>query len=195
MARTKGAVDKRPRKRSTVTKRKPKTPAAIAAAESPAVNLPDGPLPGVNPEFLRGIDAALNEPQVSGGPATPAPSAQAPTLSAEEAPLTRDAWEGVLRVPFRIIALATQAPGVADVGTKRAKDLARPSYLIFEHYAKQYMAMNPDDPLSLAWAATGLVLADIAADVGVEIMQARARRAAAELPPGPSDGQPLNQAA
>ncbi len=196
MARTKGAIDKRPRKRSNTPKRSSSQgPTLVATGNSGKSPAPEAPLPGVNPEFLNAIDSALggsDKPQVSPGcegshePSTPA--------VLEEAPLTREAWEGVLRVPFRVLALAVQAPGVADVGEKRAKDLARPSYRIFEHYAREYLAMNPDDPLSLAWAATGLVLADIAADVGVEIMRARAERqppAAPELP----GGQVVNQAA
>lgn len=192
MPRTKGAIDKGPRKRSTVCKR-PRPPAASAAGAVRGSPAPDQALPGVNPEFLTAIDTALggapNEPQVSPGlgvPTTPAPD----TLA--EAPLTREAWEGVLRVPFRVLALAVQAPGVADVGNKRAADLARPSYPIFEYYAREYLALNPDNPLSLAWAATGLVLADIAADVGVAIVQARAAQAPPAEVPG---GQILNQAA
>ncbi len=183
MPRTKGAIDKRPRKRSTVRRPRP-----IAAA---LPRSPEGPLPAPTPEFLRQIDADLGvtEPQLSVGPepnGSRVPPAPSLSLLESEPPLTREAWEGVLRVPFRVLALAVSAPGVAEVGNKRAKDLARPSYPIFEHYAREYMSLNPDNPLSLAWAATGLVLADIAADVGVEILRARADRAGtpAEIPGG-----------
>lgn len=111
-------------------------------------------------------------------------------------PLTREAWEGVLRVPFRLLAQLGQAPAVAQIGVQRCKDLAKPSYVIFEHYARQYAAMNPDNPLSLAWAATGLVLADIGADVLVELARARAaRRAAAEAATTPGGQMIQGQAA
>lgn len=190
MARTKGAIDKRPRR----VHHKPKT--SPKKTESPA---PDQTTPAtVNPEFLATIDAemALNEPQArpEGSGSSPADQSPLPPAAASEPPLTKDAWEGVLRVPFRVLALATSAPGVADVGDRRAKDLARPSYPIFEYYAKEYLGMHPDDPLSLAWAATGLVLADIGADVIVAINQARAIRAREAAAAPVSDG-PINQAA
>jgi hypothetical protein len=198
MPRTKGAIDKRPRKHSTAVKKKRAQPAASVA---PRDSAPPAPAADCNsrpaPEFFNAIDAALHEPQVESGaqaatvgttPACP------PAPVSDDPPLTCEAWEGVLRVPFRLLSAAAGAPGVAQIGVKRAKDLARPSYIIFEHYAREYLAMNPDDPLSLAWAATGLVLADIAADVAVEIGKARADRRG-ELPAGAAEGKPLNQAA
>ncbi len=140
-----------------------------------------------------------SEPQVE--PGVPDPTAgtmptgtPAPASSDVDPLLTKEAWEGVLRVPFKMLAEAVQAPGVAEIGRKRARDLAKPSYVIFEHYAKEYLAMSPDNPLSFAWVATALVGIDIAGDVGMEIARARAGRKAAELP-GPPEGMPVNQAA
>jgi hypothetical protein len=154
--------------------------APTAAAGTAESNNPgERPLPAVNPEFLRQIDATLGAtpPQVSPGPGDSPESPALACLPAEtDPPLTREAWEGVLRVPFRLLATYSQAPRVADVGNARAKDLAKPSYIIFEHYAREYCALNPDNPLSLAWAATALVLCDIGADVAVEIARARAER-------------------
>lgn len=206
MARTKGAVDKRPRKRSNVVT-KPRIratkPAEISAGPKLQVPAPEDAPGGVNPAFLQSIEAALggpaSEPQVEPGAqgattGTTSPCTPAPTLP-DDPPLTREAWESVLRVPFRLVAQAAGAPRVATIGDKRAKDLAKPSYVIFEHYAREYMAMNPDNPLSLAWAATILVLCDVGADVAVEISRARGDRRRAELPAGPAEGQPLNQAA
>ena len=96
--------------------------------------------------------------------------------------LTREAWEGVCRVPFRTLALLLGMFGIvpdvgqkaiAAVGKKRAPDIARPSYAIFEHYARKYAEMNPDDPVSLAWAATGLVASDIAEELAEVIVVSR----------------------
>ncbi len=200
MARTKGAIDKRPRKRHNA---KPKPPAALRTKAKPVSSESPATLPGVSPEFLQTIEAELasgNEPQAQpGGDAHTAnhheqasPPAAAPL---EEPPLTKEAWQGVLRVPFRLVALLTSAPGVAAIGEKRAQDLAKPSYPIFEYYASQYLALNPENPLSLAWAATGLVLADIAADCAVAVHQARAERARALPAATPAQGAPLTQAA
>ena len=191
MPRTQGAIDKHPRKRSTSLpkRKKPAAPIALKAPAAPAPAADCNSRPA--PEFFDAIDAALaqqgQKPQAdAGGQAATVGTTPAcpPAPLSPEPPLTREAWEGVLRVPFRLLSAATAAPGVAEIGVKRAKDLARPSYLIFEHYARDYLAMNPDDPLSLAWVATGLVLADIGADVAVEISKARADRKhpPAELP-------------
>ena len=98
-------------------------------------------------------------------------------------PETRQAWEGVCRVPFRTLGLCLRALGVIEdqgqaaignLAKKRAADLARPSYVIFEHYAKHYTAINPDDPISLAIVATGLVAADIAEELTEIIVVSRA---------------------
>lgn len=203
MARTKGAVDKRPRKKSTVSKPRPKETRADLREPKLVTPAPEGAPAGVNPVFLQSIETALsgpvNDPQVEPGApgattGTTSPGTPAPTLAADP-PLTREAWENVLRMPFRLVAQAAGAPGVTQIGERRAKDLAKPSYVIFEHYAKEYMAMNPDNPLSLAMVATVLVLCDVSADVAVEISRARADRRQAQIAAGPGEGQPLNQAA
>jgi len=145
-----------------------------------------------SPEFFSQIEAAMGGPANDRTLAEPGPQAPAAVTDgcgpapvspgeAVDPLLTKDAWEGVLRVPFRMLAIAVQAPGVADVGNRRAKDLARPSYVIFEHYAREYLSLNPDNPLSFAWAAPALVLADISADVGMEIARARADRRSRQL--------------
>jgi hypothetical protein len=89
----------------------------------------------------------------------------------------------VLRVPFRVLAAALTVPEIAKIGKARAPDLARASYPIFQFYAEKYLAMNPDDPLSLAWAATGLVLADIGAECAEAVAGARRARPK-PAPPG-----------
>lgn len=194
MARTKGAVDKRPRKGSTAFKPRPKQTRADLREPKLQTPAPEGAPAGVNPEFLNSIETALtgpaDDPQVEPGAqgattGTTSPCTPAHT-SPDDSPMTKEAWEGVLRVPFRLIATAAGAPAVVQIGDKRAKELAKPSYMIFEHYAREYMAMNPDNPLSLAWAATVLVLCDIGADVAGEVLKARALRARppAELPGG-----------
>jgi hypothetical protein len=195
MPRTRGAVDKRPRKRHTVRRKGPGATPAIGAAEV-------GSNTGPSPEFLRTIEAELastTEPQVqpAGHASTDSQSTcpPAPASPAADVPLTREAWEGVLRVPFRLAALMTQTPAVAQIGAVRCKDLARPSYVIFDHYARQYLGLDPDNELSLAWAATGLVLSDIAADCVIAIHQARAARALAEHPPQVAGGQVVEQRA
>jgi len=85
-------------------------------------------------------------------------------------------------VPFRTLGLILHWIGlvpqdgqvaIGKLGAKRAPDLARPSYVIFEYYAKKYAELNPDDPVSLAIAATGLVAADIAEELTEVIMVSR----------------------
>ncbi len=184
MPRTKGAVDKRPRRRQTVSRPKSHAPATPPSGDNKA-GLSTAP----SPEFFKEIDAAMGgshdpqvEPAVQGPTAGTMPTCTAAPVCDEIDPLlTKEAWEGVLRVPFRMLAIAVQAPAVADIGNKRAKELAKPSYLIFEHYAKEYLSLNPDNPLSFAWAATALVLADISADVAVEVAKARADRRSRQL--------------
>ncbi|NLZ06659.1 MAG: hypothetical protein GXY19_15950 [Phycisphaerae bacterium] len=203
MARTKGAKDKRPRKKpalsmtpNAIRKRAARAQAeASTKAETPAPK-PTDRKPDVDrvAEFNAAIDAELSQRvgTLSSAPADrPAdtsdrvgPSIEQPAGPVgDEALLTRQAWEGVCRVPFRTLGLCLRALGVIEdqgqaaignLAKKRAPDLARPSYVIFEHYAKQYTAMNPDDPISLAIVATGLVAADIAEELTEIIVVSRA---------------------
>jgi len=223
MARTKGAKDRRPRRRPTTTKKTTKKVAKKKAAtpkpqpragHGGPTDQPPAETPAAGPtsvaEFNQAIDAELGNAagdQTSSPPtgdrSTPADSGphsnQAdPQSTLGDALLTRDAWQGVLRVPFRALALILSSIGLIEVrgaqaiklvGEKRAPDLARPSYVIFDHYARKYAEMNPDDPLSLAWAATGLVAADIAEELAEVIVVSR-RLAAQEKQKRPvSTGQ------
>jgi len=225
MARTKGAKDKRPRKapskrttRKVVKKvtpaRRPASKPAGTPAETPAANARKDTPPAVPQsvdEFNQAIDAALGVSQaVSPSPGdSDRPAAgdsvgehggsPGPSLIEQEAPLTREAWQGVLRVPFRVLGLALAWSGLIDeagqkaiglVAEKRAPDLARPSYVLFEHYAKQYAGMDPDNPISLAWAATGLVAASIAEELTEVIVVSRQlARQRRQAPAPPTDGQ------
>jgi hypothetical protein len=192
MARTKGAKDKRPRrpartavKKTTRTVATQKTPDVTQKAArknhsaTPPARTDPTPAAAVNSvdEFNAAITAELSGRALPCDQAKPADvggSTETPPagLANQEALLTREAWEGVCRVPFRTLGLilawlriVPDPQPIAAVGTRRAKDLARPSYVIFDHYAKRYMDLNPDDPVSLAIAATGLVAADIAEEL------------------------------
>lgn len=205
MARTKGAKDKRPRKKPALSM----TPNAIrkrqaaqrARADAEASGRPETPAPKPTDrkaeprsvdEFNAAIDAELKQTSDSfpsqdrpaDGADRVGTSQQAPAGPLEdEALLTRSAWEGVCRVPFRTLGLVLCTLGVIDrdgqtaignLAKKRAPDLARPSYVIFDHYARRYASMNPDDPVSLAIVATGLVAADIAEELAEIIVVDRA---------------------
>lgn len=212
MARTKGAKDKKPRKKPALSM----TPNAIrkrqaaAAARDRNQTSPERigkssagtdvgrsdrkPEPNSVAEFNAAIDAELKQragspPSATAGrPADATDRVGAPIEApagpvGDEALLTRQAWEGVCRVPFRTLGLCLRALGIiedqgqtaiAKLAVKRAPDLARPSYVIFEHYAREYTRMNPDDPISLAIVATGLVAADIAEELTEIIVVSRA---------------------
>lgn len=204
MARTKGAKDKRPRKKPALSMtpnaiRKRKAREAQQATE--ASGKPETPAPKPTDrkaeprsveEFNAAIDAELKQTSDSFPSQDPpadgadrvGTSQQAPAGPLEdEALLTRSAWEGVCRVPFRTLGLVLCTLGVIDkdgqtaignLAKKRAPDLARPSYVIFDHYARRYASMNPDDPVSLAIVATGLVAADIAEELAEIIVVDRA---------------------
>jgi len=191
MARTKGAKDRVKRKQSrpatpkpagqTVTPVQPATKPVQPATKPTADSKPAGASPIDSAEFLRECDRQIGTG--SGPPPAAAPLPGAPTAPpaepAAEIPLTQDAWAGVCRVPFRLVSHLTGYDSPKTIGEKRSKDLARASWPIFNHYATEYMHMHPDDPLSLAWAATGLVLADIGEQIFEGVMAERAARAAA----------------
>jgi len=194
MARTPGAKDKRPRKPRS-RKAKPKsatkggakagpqraaaTPADINAATRCAI---DDVSASVD-EFTRAIEAELRPQGIVSMPSGSGQASESAAQSADDdALLSRQAWCGVCRVPFRVLGrvlvstgVISQADGIIAVGDKRAPDLARPSYVLFLHYAKEYARLNPDDPISLAWVATGLVGADIAEEIAAAILADRAR--------------------
>jgi len=215
MARTKGAKDRKPRKRTlsmtpnAIRKRQAAQAAQAAARDrdqataerigKPSAGTDVGrsdrkPDTDRVAEFNAAIDAELKTRvgTLSSAPTDrPAdtsdrvgPSIEQPAGPVgDEALLTRQAWEGVCRVPFRTLGLCLRALGIiedqgqtaiAKLAVKRAPDLARPSYVIFEHYAREYTRMNPDDPISLAIVATGLVAADIAEELTEIIVVSRA---------------------
>lgn len=211
MARTKGAKDRKPRKKAALSM----TPNAIRKRQAYArdrdqatVERIGKPSAGTDvgrtdrkpeansvEEFNAAIDAELKQrvgsPDSAAADNRPVDVADRVGSSneqpagpvADEALLTRQAWEGVCRVPFRTLGLCLRAVGIiedqgqtaiAKLAVKRAPDLARPSYVIFEHYAREYARMNPDDPVNLAIVATGLVAADIAEELTEIIVVSRA---------------------
>lgn len=205
MARTRGAKDKRLRKNAAALKQGKLNGVTGTVNVTPAAGRPTskvlnpkregiptqkttdakearpmGPRPSASPlandEFLaevgRQIDAS---PSLS----TDRPAGTLPPADpAADVPLTRDAWAAVLRVPFDVAAWLAGYQCIATIGAKRADDLGRASWLLFEHYGRQYMGMDPDNPLSMAWAATGLVLASIVGEIGPAVLEERAARAA-----------------
>jgi len=227
MARTPGAKDKKPRRKPALSM----TPNAIrkrkkreAEKRTEISRTPDKPAPkppsdrkvettSVD-EFNAAIDAALSGKSVAsssvaaegqaadGADRVGAVGEQPPGPIADEVLLTRQAWEGVCRVPFRTLAWILRASGtieeqgqaaIGKLATARAPDLARPSYVIFEHYAKEYARMNPDDPISLALVATGLVAADIAEEITEIVLVSRGiakrqRMESSGRAPSPGDG-------
>lgn len=203
MARTKGARDAKPRKKSVprgtggrFQKRTPEpaSPATESPIERPALPIDD---------FRAAIAAELGQaPNVSPEPGPtpcdglPCPS-QAPAGGFDPNALTVEGLTAAWQVPFwalghllRLLRIIPSPDPILTVGKRRAKDLARPSYVIYEHYTRQYLNLNPENEVHVAAGVTGLNLAAIVPELVEAVLDARRRSAAAPAgqggPPTPA---------
>jgi hypothetical protein len=192
MARTKGAKDARPRKkalpRGTGGRFQKRTPIEASPMETTAVERP--PLP--NDDFQAAIAAelghapnALPEPGPVAETPQVSPQGPAPAGGFDPNALTIEGLTGAWQVPFwalghllRMLRIIPSADPIIAVGKRRAKDLARPSYTIYEHYTRQYLNLNPENEVHVAAGVTGLNLAAIVPELVEAVLDARRRSAA-----------------
>jgi hypothetical protein len=173
MARTKGARDAKPRKKAAAKPRKASPAAAKTMELGPTSKLvPPAEIqrPPVPPDdFQAAIAAELNKASLSPGPeSTLAADAafthtdvSAPGPAFDPASLTLDglasAWGlayYALGVILAWLRVTPDADAVAAVGRRRGKDLAKPSYVLYEHWTREYLDLNPQNTVHVAGGAT-----------------------------------------
>jgi len=163
MARTKGAKDRQKRKPAAkLSKAKPPTRSVEPSSwqtERPELSADD---------FNRAIDAEIATGSTPPGPGQDAPAPQAgdtpqPVPVFDPSSLTIEGLAGAWQVPFwalawtlKILRVIPDPEPVIAVGRRRAKDLAKPSYVIYEHYARKYLGLNPDNGVHVAAGVTAL---------------------------------------
>lgn len=181
MARTRGAKDTKPRKkparrgpdskqgRADLRGQKPK---AVPVVERPAIP-PD--------DFATAVAAELGQQ----APATPGASEQPATPALETpgfdpAALTLDGLASAWQVPFwllgwalKMLRIIPEPDPVLAVGKRRATDLARPSYEIYTHYAREYLSINPENTVQVAAGVTGLNAIGILPELTEAIVKSR----------------------
>jgi len=201
MARTRGAKDKTLRKKPFHQRRSAQHPAAAKTVTLTAVTQESPPdRPAIPPdEFTAAIAAELQTSQ-PGSPASsphggdaPACDSPSPAASFDPAGLTLDGLAAAWQLPFYALGVALRAMRVTPdpepifaVGRRRAKDLAKPSYPIYEHYMREYLAVNPDDTVGVAAGATALNAIGIVPEIIDAVVKARRKAAAAQPQPQPS---------
>lgn len=199
MARTKGARDKSIRKKPAAKrppiKRDPPTETPRPEAQSGPPN-ERPPLPAT--DFKAAIAAELHqqtgEPLPPGQRSAPQPAdvPNAGQASFEPGTLTIEGLEAAFQVPFfvlsRVLAWLRIAPDPApirELGQKRAKVLAKPAYAIYEHYARAYLGLHPDNGVHVAIGVTGLNAVGISPELVEAIEESRRRAALRVAPPVP----------
>jgi hypothetical protein len=200
MARTKGAKDNRPRKKPAGQRPtranpqrppaspshdektgQPQTPPPAAVAERPAIPPTD---------FKAAIAAELGQR----GPSQPGRVPAAPAAF-DPAALTLDGLANAWQLPFYAVArllqwlrIAPIAEPIISVGKARAAVMAKASYPIYEHYARQYVNVHPDQAVNASIGVTVLDGIGIVPDLIDAIIESRstAAKAAARTAPPPA---------
>jgi hypothetical protein len=198
MARTRGAKDKTKRRQpakhqSSLAHQRPvKAPPAAGKDAAPPADRPAIP----PDEFQAAIAAELGSAGVTSDashgagqdPAQPgSPPAQPPPF--DPGALTIDGLASAWQLPFyalgkllHVLRVTPDPEPIYDVGRRRAKDLAKPSYAIYEYCCREYLRLNPDNTVHVAAGATGLNAIGILPDLIDAIARARAKAAAAQQP-------------
>ncbi len=180
------------------------TPAATATGTSPtAVTSP--PVRAAIPptEFEAAIAAELG--RADGSSPTPGPCAAdtepagpppAQATSFEPSTLTIEGLEAAFQAPFfllsRVLAWLRIAPDpepIRALGKRRAKVLAKPAYAVYEHYARQYLGLHPDNRVHVAIGVTGLNTIGISPEL-VEAIEESRRRAGLRASPQATSSSP-----
>jgi hypothetical protein len=199
MARTKGAKDARKRKPAV---RKPPKPVTAAPAGTPPIQRPDLPADDFHAAIAAELQASSPSTEGSNQPgqpesATPQVSPQGAAPAFDPATLTLDGLASAWQVPFwalawalKILRIIPDPEPVIAVGRRRAKDLAKPSYAIYEHYTRQYIGLNPDNTVHVAAGVTALDALGILPEIVEACMKSRRQAAAAVGSQGQSTGVP-----
>jgi hypothetical protein len=194
MARTRGAKDKT-RRKQLAAKGLLKTPMRPAAQTSPVATpvlggerLPERP--AIPPdEFRAAIAAELGkaDTHVDPGQASAVQGGPAP-VAFDPGSLTLDGLASAWQLPFYVLALGlawlriTPDPEpIIAVGRRRAKDLAKPSYAVYEYLLREYLGVHPEHQLYGAAGATALNGIGIVPEIVEAVRQAR-RKAASPQP-------------
>lgn len=195
MARTKGAKDRTKRKPQCRPSRPkpPATPADLATDERPTLPAED---------FDRAIAAELGGVQAEPGQES---ASSVSTTGATNEPvqavfdpgsLTLEGLASAWQVPFwalawglKVLGLIPDPEPVIAVGKRRAKDLAKPSYIVYEHYARHYLGLNPDNGVHVAAGVTALNGVGIVPEIVEACLKSRRAGKAAAVQ-GPT-GSPL----
>jgi hypothetical protein len=135
-------------------------------------------------------------PQGQPGPAPSPPQLVLPPAPAafDPAALTLDGLASAWQVPFYVLAKILQllkligpAEPIQAVGRRRSMDLARPSYAIYEHYAREYLGIHPENGVQAAAGVTALNAVGILPELIDAIMESRElARTAAVAPEAPA---------
>lgn len=193
MARTKGAKDNKPRKKSvprgTGGRFQKHTSNTPIAERSEVASIERPPLPP--DDFAAAVAAELGQAPIA-GPGTANGAAQSPSpqepspVAFDPNALTVEGLTNAWQVPFwalghllRILRVIPSADPIIAVGKRRAKDLAKPSYVIYEFYTRQYLGLHPDNQVHVAAGVTGLNATAIVPELVEAVMDARRRSAAA----------------
>jgi hypothetical protein len=202
MARTKGAKDRglrrKPAAKRPPIQQDPPSQTLRPEAQSDPAKIERPPIPAS--DFKAAIAAELNQTAVSSPgqaetqPSDPANPGQASSF--EPGTLTIEGLEAAFQVPFfalsRVLAWLRVAPDpgpIRELGQRKARVLAKPAYAIYEHYARQYLGLHPENGIHVAIGVTGLNAVGISPDL-VEAIEESRRRAAARTPLPATPGGP-----
>lgn len=196
MARTKGAKDTK--KRKAATKKPPKPQAGRPGSEAmpgmetgaarplPPIHRPDLPADDFKAAIAAELQAGVTG---SNGPGqesmTPQVSPQEPVPAFDPMTLTMDGLASAWQVPFwalawllKILRVIPDPEPVIAVGRRRAKDLAKPSYAIYEFYTRQYLGLHPDNAVHVAAGVTALDAVGIVPEIVEACIRSRRQAAA-----------------
>jgi hypothetical protein len=198
MARTRGAKDNKPRKKPAAKAASMRHSSFSGTLEPKATTVPAIERPPLPPDdFAAAIAAELNESPIAGpGSAEDVaqgvpPQQSAPAAVFDPNALTLEGLTNAWQVPFwalghllRILRVIPTADPIVAVGRRRAKELAKPSYTIYEFYTRQYLGLHPDNQVHVAAGVCGLNATAIVPELVEAVMEARRRSAAAAVGQG-----------
>lgn len=162
----------------------------VSAAARPAIS-PDDFKAAIAAEL--GHASQASEPEEGSQAASCSPP---PPASFDPEALTLEGLSNAWRLPFYGLArllqwlrIAPDPEPIEAVGRRRAKELAKASYPIWEHYARQYVNVHPDQAVNVSIGVTALDAVGILPDLLDAIGESRRRAskpAAAVQPPAPA---------
>jgi hypothetical protein len=197
MARKRGAKDKSKRKIPVQSRIRPaihsaQTTPPVRMQAAPEPQRASGPeRPAIPPDdFKAAIAAELGkaDTHVDPGQTSPAVQGGSAPVAFDPGSLTLDGLASAWQLPFYVLALGlawlriTPDPEpIIAVGRRRAKDLAKPSYAVYEYLLREYLGVHPEHQLYGAAGATALNGIGIVPEIVEAVRQAR-RKAASPQP-------------